>query len=54
MEEVKNKAFFVGNMTKEYGSKAYTTVSETISSAELKEGAKKTAEDIGNKAKGLW
>ena len=54
MEEVKNKAFFVGNVTKEYGSKAYTTVSEKIANAELKEGAKKTAESIGNTAKGLW
>jgi hypothetical protein len=44
MEEAKNKAFLVGTTAKEYGSLAYTTVSEKISSGELKEGAIKTAE----------
>lgn len=43
MEEVKNKAFYVGSITKEYGSKAYTTVSSKITTGELKEGAIKTA-----------
>jgi hypothetical protein len=44
----------VGNAAKEYGSLAFTTVSEKITSGELKEGAIKTAEEIGTKAKGLW
>lgn len=32
MGSFKDKAFMVGNVTKEYGSKAFTTVSEKISS----------------------
>lgn len=54
MEEAKTKAFQVGSAAKEYSTKAFTTVSEKISSGELKEGAIKTAEEIGTKAKGLW
>lgn len=54
MEEVKSRAFYVGNVTKEYGSKAYQTVTSKLSSGELKEGAIKTAEELGTKAKGLW
>jgi hypothetical protein len=44
----------VGTAAKQYGSLAFTTVSEKIRSGELKEGAIKTAEEIGNKAKGFW
>lgn len=51
---MKTRAFLVGSVTKEYGSKAFATVSEKISSGELKEDAMKTAEEIGSKAKGLW
>jgi hypothetical protein len=32
MEEAKIKAFFMGNAAKEYGSKAFTTVSDKITS----------------------
>jgi hypothetical protein len=50
MEEVKSKASYVGNVTREYGSKAFTTVSEKLSAVELKEGAR----ELGSKAKGMW